>query len=228
MSKRIDLNKGDIFNKWTVIHETPVIKNHIAFYMCRCSCGTERLVRSVYLRKNLSKSCGCLVGETSKKRHVENRTPENFQKRFWQKVSKSDECWTWIGSKDCDGYGVMSQHVNGIAKQRKAHIISYELHFGEIPTGICVLHKCDNPSCVNPEHLFLGTQADNQHDRKNKGRQAKGEANGRAKLTEQDVRDIRYLYKTVDISQTGLANKYGVSQYSISQVVLNKKWKHVN
>ena len=89
--------------------------------------------------------------------------------RFWNKVMKiveTDECWEWIAFKNKDGYGLFG--YNG--KNQKAHRVSWQLHNGPIPDGLCVLHKCDNPSCVNPNHLFLGTNADNIKDRVNKNR----------------------------------------------------------
>ena len=88
--------------------------------------------------------------------------------RFWEKVKKSDDCWVWTAAIDKCGYGYIGL---GPGKgMGKAHRVSWQLHKGGIPEGLCVLHKCDNPSCVNPEHLFLGTQKDNAVDRELKGR----------------------------------------------------------
>ncbi|KKM00856.1 hypothetical protein LCGC14_1800190, partial [marine sediment metagenome] len=122
-------------------------------------------------------------------------------KRFWAKVIKNKNgCWEWKNATDTSGYGLFWK--NG--KHHKAHRISWELHNGKIPKGLLVLHTCDNPLCVNPNHLWLGTNQDNQNDMyaKNRGKKATGEKHGCAKLTWEVVRIIRKLYKRPEITQT--------------------------
>lgn len=92
--------------------------------------------------------------------------------RFWSKISKTNSCWTWIGKISTTGYGVMmiGSRADNSRRYIKAHRISFFIHFGEIPDGMWILHKCDNPKCVNPEHLFAGTPKDNTQDMIKKGR----------------------------------------------------------
>lgn len=113
----------------------------------------------------------------------------------------------------------------------RAHVYSWQLHYGEIQDSLHVLHHCDNPECVRPEHLFLGTQKDNSDDmiRKGRDRKACGEENVNAKLTDAAVRDIRrrYVRGSARLGQVALAQEYGVSQLLISLVVRGKVWRHV-
>lgn len=92
---------------------------------------------------------------------------KNRNERFWSKVFKSPSCWEWIAAKNEKGYGLF---YTPELQNKKAHRESFEMHFGKIPSGKCVLHKCDNPACIRPNHLFIGTQADNMRDRFKKGR----------------------------------------------------------
>ena len=147
-------------------------------------------------------------------------------KNFWSKVSKPanpDGCWTWGGSLHKKGYGLWGFR----GKIHKAHRISYRIHKGRIPDGLCVCHACDNPPCVNPKHLWVGTHQDNADDKYEKGRDnhAKGEANGGGgKLTWESVREIRRLREEENMSQQTLADKFGVSQPMIGLIVRGEKW----
>ena len=157
------------------------------------------------------------------------RWPKNIslEKRFWLKVDRrSDtECWNWIGKvKLKEGYGRFKIGQKGIL----VHRYSYVLHIGNIPEKMLVLHKCDNPACVNPKHLFLGTDKDNSADKISKNRHAFGEKNGAAKLTEYQVREIRCAYSENNVSQEALARLYGVSGRLICDIVHRKIWKHLN
>ena len=147
--------------------------------------------------------------------------------RFWKHVNKKseDECWEWGASRNPNGYGNIKVNY----KIRKAHRISWTIHQGEIPEGLCVCHTCDTPSCVNPYHLFLGTHTDNMNDmnRKRRGVTFIGEQQGRHKLTEKEVVEIREKYIPFEYSARKLAEEYGVSQHTICCVVKRKTWKHV-
>lgn len=148
--------------------------------------------------------------------------------RFWSKVDKSnpDGCWLWTGSKVPFGYG--TTYYNG--KPQRTHRISYKIAHGEIPDDVCVLHKCDNPACVNPDHLFLGTKHDNTQDMVKKGRQKyvthNGSENGNSKLKESDVTQIRCLFES-GYSQKGIAKLFSISTRTVCQIVENETWKHV-
>lgn len=130
------------------------------------------------------------------------------EERFWKSVNKTDDCWLWTASLDKDGYGKF--YVNG--KHIRAHAYSFTLHTGESTTGKMVCHSCDNPTCVRPDHLWLGTSKENNHDAINKGprpawfmvnpeQRARGSHSGTSKLTESQVLEIRARFAAGGISQ---------------------------
>lgn len=133
-------------------------------------------------------------------------------------------CWGWTGKVNADGYGAI-HHRHGLAL---AHRVAWEVAHGLIPDGQCVLHACDNPPCTNPAHLFLGTRADNNRDRRAKGRSAVGSRSGRARLTEALVADLRRRHAAGEFhSISGVARDLGVSHGAISDAVRGKSWQHV-
>lgn len=153
-----------------------------------------------------------------------------IEKRFWEKVNKkqSQECWEWIAYTHPKGYGQICH--NG--KPKRAHRVSWEIHYGEIPDGVCVLHRCDNPSCVNPEHLWLGTNLDNMRDMINKGRDVHespqvGINHWNSKLDENKVIKIRKLYSTKKCRYIDLAKMFGVHKVTIGDIVRRTTWTHV-
>ncbi len=143
--------------------------------------------------------------------------------RFWSKVAKGQGCWWWTAYRNRDGYGLFSQ--NG--RTRVASRVAWEMSRGPIPVGLVVCHRCDNPSCVRPDHLFLGTHADNARDRDEKGRIARGTGHGRAKLTEADVAWIRRSYREGGVSQRHLAAEYGLAMNAVNKLVRGVTWSHV-
>lgn len=147
---------------------------------------------------------------------------------FWKRVKKTSQCWCWVGVLDRQGYGRMM--FRRLGKRYRAHRLSYFLFFGTIPKDLCVLHRCDNPSCVNPRHLFLGTCQDNSRDMVAKGRQVKGEMINHAKLTAKEVLEIRRRYAPRDQinSQCALAREFGVSSNLVYKIVHNRNWKHLD
>ncbi len=146
-----------------------------------------------------------------------------YVQRFLAKVNFGNSprlagCWLWTASTNPLGYG---QFWMG-GKSQLAHRVSYELTNGELRDGQVVRHACHNPSCVNPAHLLAGTHQDNMDDMVIAGRQAKGEANGRSKLTESAVREIRELHATGRFLLRELGELYGVTQQQIGRIVNNK------
>jgi hypothetical protein len=152
--------------------------------------------------------------------------------------SEPGACWTWAGFTNAKGYARF-----GIGYARNyAHRVSFKLFVGPIPAGLEVCHTCDNPSCVNPKHLFVGTQDDNAQDMVEKGRSAKGaksgsyrhpekrpcgERNAQHKLTDVQVLEIRSRYQAGGVSQQALAIEYGVCQPNIGCIVRREHWKHI-
>lgn len=148
---------------------------------------------------------------------MRKKTP--IRNRIESKIEKKDGCWNWTGLLNRTGYGIIG--MSGRAKL--AHRISFEAYAGRIPELMCVLHKCDNRRCVNPDHLFIGTRKDNADDRGDKGRSAKGESNGQSKLSEMEVLQIIGDHR----SQADIARSYGVSGSTISRIKSRKSWLFV-
>lgn len=151
--------------------------------------------------------------------------------RFWSRVRKTDTCWLWLGKKNDDGYGRII--VNNITIT--AHRYSWILHNGPIPDSLSVLHSCDTPGCIRPDHLFLGTQIDNINDMVNKGRQSApiGELHPRAILTEAQVIEIRSRGQKQTSQRcrkhgcAALARDFGVSEGAIRSILQGKNWRHI-
>ena len=146
----------------------------------------------------------------------------NAESRFFDKVEKSSGCWLWVGAKQKDGYGMFTP--SGRGSSVSAHRYSYALKYGEIPAGKNILHRCDTPSCVNPDHLFLGTRSDNMQDMQEKGRcnYLSGGKSHMAKLTDEDVRSIRENYRGEKHSD--VAKIYCVHRTTISNILNRKTW----
>lgn len=142
-------------------------------------------------------------------------------------VNPRTGCWNWTGSFRKDGYGklLVGSKLDGSRRTVTASRASYETFVGKIPPGMVVCHKCDNPRCVNPDHLFVGTWKDNFDDMVRKGRrkQARGSRIASSKLTEADVRRIRQSGKTPQ----ELADRYGVNVATVRKILSGASWKHV-
>lgn len=162
-------------------------------------------------------------------------TTKPLADRFWAKVEKTATCWLWTGAK-YGGYGRLNPGKHSGVPLR-AHRVSWELHYGPIPQGMVVCHRCDNPSCVRPDHLFLGSHEDNMLDAVRKGRTKKGrpapesgqpgELHHHAKLTNADVRAIRARRAAGEPIAT-LARDYGIHQTHVRSIVRRDCWKHID
>lgn len=152
------------------------------------------------------------------------RPRESLDVRFWKKVRRGKACWVWTGYKNPRGYGIISAGGSPI-QLLLAHRVSWVLSRGEIPNGMCVMHKCDNPPCVNPKHLVVGTQAENLDDMRKKGRDRYrplfGENNPRHRLTDRSVLSIR---KSA-LSHRELGIMHGVARSTITAVKSGRTWE---
>lgn len=128
-------------------------------------------------------------------------------------------CQLWTGAPTSHGYGRTT--ING--REEKAHRLAYQMHVGPIPEGLCVLHRCDNRMCVNPDHLFVGTKRDNARDAQAKGRNSRGERHGRSKLTEANVKAIRGRLAE-GFSLSAVAAEFGVSKANVGHIRTGRLW----
>lgn len=215
---------GKRFGAWVVI-DGPVI-NHIAFWHCRCDCGATGVVGGAYLRNGQSRSCGC--SKTAPASNV-----ARIAARFWSRVSKLGPvvreelgpCWEWTGGRLGKGYG----SIFFMGRSTGAHRVSWFLEHGAGPT-LSVLHKCDNPPCVRPDHLFEGTLADNSRDMVAKGRHRScprvGERHAGAVLTESKVLAARAAFLNGE-KVSSIALRLNGSYAAFLAAVTRKSWRHI-
>ncbi len=152
------------------------------------------------------------------------------EERFWPRVKRGDGCWEWQGQRDMKGYAVINiRRAVGRHVPMGAHRLSWQLAYGDIPPGLEVCHRCDNPLCVRPDHLFLGTHRENMADMRAKGRQSngdgccRGERHGMSKLTEANVREILVSAER----GTALAARFGVTPTMVCAIRRRRSWRHI-
>lgn len=203
--------------------------------MVECACGCGLAFPRLDTRGRARRFIHGHNGRMRRRPRPQKATPAQ---KFWARVDTAGECWTWTAGRSKQGYGWFSCQ----AVRWAAHRFSWVLHFGPIPPGIDVLHSCDNPPCVRPDHLFLGTDADNAADKESKGRGnhpsglrhgsrtrpdrvLRGERHPGAKLTAPDVMVIRRRYAAGGVSQQLLAREFGVARSTVCAVVRGEHWR---
>jgi hypothetical protein len=191
-------------------------------YRCRCTGSAPKPYKLPLVSGLYPEARGVLFEDK-----MTPKTP--IELRFWNKLEHVGDCWEWTGFRSPQGYGSVA--VNG--KAARTHRVAYMLTFGEIPAGMCVCHKCDNPPCCNPAHLFLGTHKDNRIDCIRKGREGheggapKGcEARPAAKLKPEQIIEIRELRKSGK-QYSELAEMFGVCKSQIGHIVCRKQWQSI-
>lgn len=187
------------------------------YYECICDCGKTKIVAGGNLIRGHVTSCGCLRSINRKNYDAD------MKNKLLAKIKYINDCWEWQGSLHRQGYG----HFPYKRKILLAHRVSWNLFNGYIPENIKVCHKCDNPKCINPEHLFLGSQKENVDDMFQKKRKDhQGEKHPRAKLTKEKVLEIRQMIEK-GISQEIICKKYNITNGHVGSIKHRRTWKVV-
>jgi len=187
-------------------------KSSCTFWHCKCDCGGEHIVSSQHLTLGHVKKCkNCKIKS-------DEQLLEEAKNRFFENIENKEDCWIWKGAKT-GKYGVMF-----FKKTIKSHRFSYLIHKGKLEEGKCICHTCDNPLCVNPDHLYQGTSKDNSRDAVERRRLPMGSKSHFSKLTEDQVKEIL----TSNEKQLHLAEKYKVCKNTINDIKRRRSWKYVS
>lgn len=222
--KRALMEKGYRLGKLTTIKKIQKYKKtpyQPAKWLCKCDCGKERITVESNLHSNWLKSCGCHEYKNKKIHDL-----ENMKEIIKDKINKNikidkNGCWIWQRAKHRQGYG----HLSYERRPQLAHRVAWIVFKGKIPKKSKVCHKCDVPSCVNPDHLFLGTQKENMKDAYDKGRMIDRKLGRRRnKLTYDQVLEIKKL-NAQGISRKELENKFNVKKTCIAKILRGDSWK---
>ena len=203
----------------------------ILYGFCHCGCG-EKTPIATFNKRNRS-----VKGMPQRYCPSHNRTWAPLENRVGKKINKNGpsvkpklgSCWIWLASCDAHGYGQISggKGPDGKRKMLKAHRVSWELNKGPIPCDLDVLHKCDNPPCANPKHLFVGEAVDNMKDAASKGRMPRGLAHHNGKFTERQIRKIRRLLSRNKLTQSEIGQRFGVSRSTILAIKRKDNYAYV-
>lgn len=232
-------------------------------WKCECDCGSGKVIytNSSYFRRGVVKSCGCHSVSLNKANlfkkktvgcavcgnpytrlsHKQKTCSDDCRFKMHENAGSNELCWEWLGNKNNQGYGVLTRLIGAEKKVVQAHRAAYEKAHGEIPPSMCVMHSCDNRSCVNPSHLSVGTWGDNNKDRSDKGRSGAriysddekkryssmlaGEGNPTSKLTNELVCSIRNDYP--ELSGAAVARLLGLSRSTVNNIRRRKTWAHI-
>ena len=209
---------GQALKHWTVLSRVPSARPKASQWLCRCVGGTTKVLHRHNLVSGRTTSCGC-------------KAP-GLAERFWSKVSVAgpNDCWSWLGTTSKSGYGrLFGGRHSGKQSTHTASRLSYELNCGPIPDGLEILHSCDNPRCVNPRHLRVGSHKENMSEASERQRfknHVKGRAHHNAKLSAAKVKAIRRRHARGESSRA-LAVLYGVAKPTMYNVLHGRTWKHV-
>lgn len=264
MSRNKNHLEGRIFERLTVLEEAGRSEGGHVQWKCLCSCGKDVIATSSNLLRGLVKSCGCYGRDKARERIKDIKTGWEEHCAYCGKPFKcvsvkqkycSDECSflarckatpsgciEWQGDRNLSGYGVLRAAMNGHPRKMiQAHRYAWYRAHGNVPEDMCICHKCDNRKCVNIEHLFLGTWADNNRDRSQKGRSGsriyseeerqryskmfRGSNQTNAKLTEKQALEI---YNRKDKTHAELAKEYGVSKAVVTSIKAKRSWRHIH
>jgi hypothetical protein len=192
--------------------------------LCECGCGQPApLAKKTNTLKNAVRGVPLRFIPGHYNQFLSNRN-KTLAERLWEDVDRREEheCWEWQGNRTNKGYG----RFNYLKKTYFTHRVAWELHNGTIPDGMVICHRCDNRSCCNPAHLFLGTQSENVADMIHKDRNARGKRNTNAKLVDSDIVAIRQL-ADAGVTVSSIAEQYGIAYQTVRRIVRRSGWKHV-
>lgn len=226
MGKFIDLTNRQFGRLKVLMRTNEKYVNGAYKWMCMCSCPKKTIIyiSGSRLRAGDVNSCGCITNPCNEE-YLKNL---NYRLVKNSKLNTENQCIEWIASKDRCGYGKVCISRNGKETETKAHRASWLVYNGKIPNDKIVCHKCDNPSCIRIEHLYLGTFKDNMQDKVKKGRHKgpRGETHHMAKISEIQAREILEM-KGKGITSIEISKKYNICSSSVTGIWARRIWKHL-